>query len=428
MSVITLRGKRYDTGESVEIVVRNGRIASLRSPHSVPAAGASREQGAPSGVAESGKSGESSSRILKAEFIAPGFCDIQVNGALGHNFTSGDLTVEQVRAVTEVCQRHGTTAYCPTVITGDRATLTAALRGLAQAVEQDATIRQAVVGFHLEGPYICPAPGPRGAHPAEHIRPPNREEFRLFQDAAAGRIRLVTLSPHWPGVCDFIAWLVEQGIVVALGHHQASTEQIRDAIRAGARLATHLGNGCDLVLPRHPNYLWDQLAADELWASLIADGHHLPPAVIRCILRCKTLQQALLISDASPLAGLSPGRYRLWSTTVEVTPSGRAVVVEERGGSVLAGACSFLDTCIFRAWQDGGISLADAVRLAVVQPRALLGLPTPAFTIGEAANFVLFDIGSDRLCVRYTVVGEQVVAAAEVVPAHANRQRPASPT
>src|SRR5205807_8371003 len=130
-----------------------------------------------------------------------------------------------------------------------------------------------------------------------------------LQDAAGGRIRLVTLAPEHEGALAFIDRLVDSGVVVALGHTGASGSRIRDAIRAGARLSTHLGNGCHALLPRHDNYLWEQLAADELWASIICDGHHLPPPVVRCLLRVKTPTRTILTCDAGSLAGLPPGRY-----------------------------------------------------------------------------------------------------------------------
>src|SRR5208283_1690503 len=162
------------------------------------------------------------------------------------------------------------------------------------------------------------------------------------QDAAGGRIRLVTLAPEHEGALRFIEQLAGSGVVVALGHTAASGTRIRDAIAAGARLSTHLGNGTHALLPRHENYVWEQLAADELWASIICDGHHLPPAVARCVVRIKTPARTILTCDAGPLAGLPPGRYREWDQDFEVLPGGKIVIP---GTHYLAGSCSFTDTC-----------------------------------------------------------------------------------
>src|SRR5207302_1455446 len=163
------------------------------------------------------------------------------------------------------------------------------------------------------------------------------------------------------GALAFIERLTSSGVVVALGHTGADGPRIRDAIRAGARLSTHLGNGSHAVLPRHPNYIWEQLAADELWASIIADGHHLPPAVVRCILRVKTPARTVLTCDASPLAGLPPGRYREWEQDFEVLPEGKVVVP---GTDYLGGSGAFTDTCVGNVVRLGGVSLQDAVDMA----------------------------------------------------------------
>src|SRR5207249_5312166 len=159
-----------------------------------------------------------------------------------------------------------------------------------------------------------------------HVRPPDWFEFRRLQDAAGGRIRLVTLAPEMPGALEFIQKLVDSGVVAALGHTAANAAQIRDAVAAGARLSTHLGNGCHAMLPRHDNHLWPQLAADELTASLICDGRHLPRDVVRCFFRMKPAGRVILTCDASPLAGLAPGRYREWDQDLEVQRDGNVVV------------------------------------------------------------------------------------------------------
>ena len=171
-------------------------------------------------------------------------------------------------------------------------------RNLANAKESiaegHAVVGQAMEAFHLEGPYISPDDGPRGAHPARWVRPPDLEEFRRLQDAARGNIRLVTLSPEWPQAPRFIEAIVQQGVVASIGHTRASSEQISDAVSAGATLSTHLGNGADAVLPRHPNYLWEQLAEDRLAASFIVDGFHLPPSFLNVALRAKGLELSLI--------------------------------------------------------------------------------------------------------------------------------------
>jgi N-acetylglucosamine-6-phosphate deacetylase len=142
------------------------------------------------------------------------------------------------------------------------------------------------------------------------------------------------------------------------------------------------------VLPRHDNYLWEQLAADELWASIICDGHHLPPAVVRCLLRVKTPARTILTCDASSLAGCPPGRYREWDQEFEVLPQGKVVVP---GTSYLAGSWAFTDRCIGNAIRFANVSLAEAVDMAGARPRQLLGLPPRRLQAGDPADLVLFD-------------------------------------
>jgi len=235
------------------------------------------------------------------------------------------------------------------------------------------------------------------------VRAPDWEEFRRLQEAAGGRIRLVTLAPEHEGALRFIERLVETGVVAAIGHTAAGGQCIRDAIRAGARLSTHLGNGSHALLPRHENYIWEQLAADELWASIICDGHHLPGAVVRCILRVKTPARAILTCDAGSLAGLAPGRYREWEQEFEILPEGKIVL---SGTSYLAGSWAFTELCVGNAMRLGGVSLRDAVDMAGARPRELLGLPPRRLTPGDPADLVLFDWQEGgNIEIRGTIIG-----------------------
>ncbi len=220
------------------------------------------------------------------------------------------------------------------------------------------------------------------------MRPPDWDEFRRFQDAAGRRIRLVTLAPELDGALAFIEKVTASGVVVAIGHTNANRDCLRAAVAAGARLSTHLGNGSHALLPRHENYLWEQLADDQLWASIICDGHHLTPAVMRCILRVKTPQRTILTCDASSLAGLPPGRYQEWGQEFDVQPNGRVIVP---GTAYLAGSGVFTDACVATVLADGEVSLADALDMASARPRELLRLEPRSLQPGTAADLILFD-------------------------------------
>jgi N-acetylglucosamine-6-phosphate deacetylase len=355
----TLHARHYATGEPLAVTVDAGRITAVSPSDRRPDA-----------------------------WVAPAFFDVQINGCLGIGFNSPTLTAEQVHAVTAECQRHGIGAYCPTLITGSFEAIRHGFATLARALNADRELARCVPGFHLEGPYLSAEDGPRGAHPREHVRDPDWDEFRRWQDMAGGRIRMVTLAPERLGAVRFIERLTTAGVVAAIGHTAATGEQIRDAVAAGARTSTHLGNGAHAVLPRHPNYVWDQLAEDRLWASVIADGHHLPAAVVKCAVRVKTPARLLLTCDAGSLAGLLPGRYREWGQELEVLPGGKIVVP---GTPFLAGSGCFTDTCVGNAVRMAGVSLKDAVEMATARPRELLGLPAATIESGQPADLVVFD-------------------------------------
>ncbi len=202
--------------------------------------------------------------------------------------------------------------------------------------------------------------------------------------------------------------MTASGVIVALGHTAATGVRLRDAVAAGARLSTHLGNGSHAVLPRHDNYIWEQLANDDLWASFISDGHHLPPAVLRCMLRAKSPARAILTCDASSLAGLPPGRYREWDQEFEVSPLGKVVMP---GTSYLAGSAIFTDSCVGLAMRHAGVSLRDAVDMAGARPRALLRLPPRRLEVGDPADLVLFEHAPGReFVIRATIVAGERVA------------------
>jgi len=336
------------------------------------------------GITAAGRDGAD----LTAGWVAPPLFDLQINGCRGYAFSSPKLTQDHVRKVVDVCRQHGIAELCPTLVTNSREVLAHGFKTLCRACETDSAVAAALPCFHLEGPYLSAEDGPRGAHPKEHIHAPDWDEFRAWQDAAGGRIRLVTLSPEYDQSLSFIERLTASGVVVAIGHTAATGPRIREAIAAGARLSTHLGNGAHAVLPRHPNYIWEQLAADELWASIIPDGHHLPASVVKSIIRVKTPARTIITCDGSSLAGLPPGRYTEWGTELEVLPAGKIVVPNT---PFLAGSGVFTDACISKVMEMAGIGLADAIDMASTRPRELLGLPVHGLEVGHPSRLMLFD-------------------------------------
>ena len=329
-------------------------------------------------------------------WIAPAFVDIQVNGFAGFDLNVATVTAADVSKMVRALWRVGTGFLCPTVVTASFESISNFLRAIIEACQRDPLAAHAILGIHIEGPYISAEDGPRGAHPLEHVRDPDWDEFRRWQDIAEGMIRIVTLAPEKEGAIPFIEKLVMNGVVVAIGHTNASAEDIRAAVSAGAKLSTHLGNGAHAVIRRHPNYIWEQLAADELHASLIVDSHHLPPAVVKSMMRAKTLERCILISDATALAGMPTGTYQFAGQPVELTPDR---CVRLAGTEYLAGSAIELAQGIENSVRFTGISLAKAVSLATLQPARLLGVEEEIFNIGENdhLNLILFE-WNDATC------------------------------
>ena len=296
--------------------------------------------------------------------IAPGFVDLQVNGFAGVDYNSPSTPHEDIAFSIRAMFATGVTRFYPTVITGSPDDMAGALANLA-AARNALPIGRAIEAFHVEGPYISPEDGPRGAHPARWARPPGLDEFHRFQDAAQGHIRLVTLSPEWPEAIRFIEAVTREGVAVSIGHTKATAAQISDAVSAGATLSTHLGNGAHAILPRHPNYIWEQLAEDRLAASFIVDGIHLPQSFLKVALRAKGLDRTVLVTDAVMPAGCSPGRYRLGEVDVELHNDGSVRLL---GGQRLAGSALMMHRAIANVMKFAGISLRDAVTLATRNP------------------------------------------------------------
>lgn len=328
-------------------------------------------------------------RLDSRTYLAAGFIDLQVNGFAGVDYCAPDAPLEEIGRSIRAQFATGVTRFFPTVITGSPENMTGALRNLARA-KRELPEGPAMEAFHVEGPYISPEDGPRGAHPREWPRRPDLDEFARMQEAAEGNIRLLTLSPEWPDSARFIERVVGEGVVVSIGHTKANTAQIDDAVRAGATLSTHLGNGAHAVLPRHPNYIWDQMADDRLAASFIVDGIHLSPSFLKVALRAKGIERSVLVTDAVMPAGCEPGRYRLGQMDVELRTDGSVRLVTE---GRLAGSALKMDRGVSNLMRIAGLTLRDAITMATRNPARVGRIPSrqKGLTPGERADVVRFD-------------------------------------
>jgi len=321
-------------------------------------------------------------------YLAPGFIDLQVNGFAGVDYNHPRTPHEDIARSLRAQFATGVTRLYPTVITGSRDHMQACLRNLA-AARESITEGHAMDGFHIEGPHISPEDGPRGAHPRQWVRPPDLDEFYRWQDAARGRIRIVTLSPEWPEAPRYIERITAEGVVASIGHTQATTSQIAAAVDSGATLSTHLGNGAHQLLRRHPNYIWEQLAEDRLMAGFIVDGIHLGAAFLKSAIRAKTVGRSVLVTDAATPAGAAPGRYYLADQPVDLTEDGRVVLA---GTDRLAGSALHMHRGVENLMRLAGLSLADAIRMATINPARAGKVPGrgQGLVPGERADIVQF--------------------------------------
>jgi N-acetylglucosamine-6-phosphate deacetylase len=343
-------------------------------------------------------------------YVAPAWIDLQVNGYAAVDYNSPATTPEEIARSLAVQHATGTGRLYPTVITGSPENMEGSLRNLARAKEALGAEGESIEGFHVEGPHICAEDGPRGAHPKQWVRRPDVDEYRRWQDVTGGLVRLVTVSPEWPEAPRYIDALVRDGVVVSIGHTKATAEQIADAVNAGATMSTHIGNGAHAVLPRHPNYIWEQLADDRLAAGFIVDGIHLSASFFKVALRAKGVMRSVLVTDASMPAGATPGPYRLGEVEVELTDDGRVVLA---GGTRLAGSSLRLDRALENAMRQAGIGLAEAISMLTRNPARVgkIAGRQRGLVPGERADLVLFRFDAERkeIEVQKTIVGGREV-------------------
>ena len=374
-NVTTVEGIHYRTKEPVTVHIERGRISAIQPL--------------------------STEKKAALPWIAPGLVDLQINGYCGSDFNTIPIAAGAVQRATRGLWKEGVTSYYPTVITNGDAEIEQAMQSIARACDEDPAAHAGVAGIHLEGPFISPEDGPRGAHDSLYTKAPSWPLFQRWQEAARGRIKIITLSPEWPGSVEFIERCVEQGVTVSIGHTSASPEQIDAAVKAGARMSTHLGNGAHLMLPRHPNYIWEQLSQDGLTACLIADGFHLPESVLKVILRTKG-ERALLVSDAVYLSGMEPGVYdNHIGGRVVLTPEGRLHLADNPG--LLAGSVQLLPWGISHLARSGMAALEEAWDMASIRPAAFMQLPSQnGLSVGSPADLALFEWNRQSLSIVQT--------------------------
>ena len=342
----------------------------------------------------------------KKVYIAPALIDNQVNGYRGIEFSFPNLSVADMRKVTQGIHKKGIAAFLPTVITASHESLMRSFKNLAAALS-DSFVANAVPGFHLEGPYISPEAGYRGAHKAEDIRLPDWEEFQRLNEQAQGKIIQITLAPELDGAEEFIKNCAKNNIIVSLGHHNANADEIKRAVDAGAKTVTHLGNGCANMIDRFDNPFWMQLAEERLMSSIIVDGFHLPPELVKVFYKVKGREHLILTSDMTMLSGMPPGKYKWNGQEVVLTEEG---MIRNYKDNVFAGASLTLDRDVANMMRFSGCGLSEAIDMASKNPAKLYGFEDRgSIEIGKRADLMLFSMDNGELNINETIIAGEVI-------------------
>jgi N-acetylglucosamine-6-phosphate deacetylase len=313
--------------------------------------------------------------------VVPGFVDLHIHGAGGHDVMEGDPRALDRIAATVA--RHGTTSMVATTVTAPVEETCRSLEGIAHYIRrpegrENTRLMADILGIHLEGPFISPAR--RGVHPTASILPPSVEVLEKFLAASDGLVKILTLAPELPGAIEVIEFATNAGLVVGMGHTDADYDQARAAIRAGARHTVHTYNAMRPFSHRDPGILGAIMTDPEVTAEIIADGVHVAVAAVQVLLGAKGFDTVLLVSDGIAATGMPDGAYRLGNFEVNV----REGVARNSEGK-LAGSTLTLDRAL-RNLVAYGVPLLDAVRMATVLPARRLGLAGKKGVIATGAD------------------------------------------
>lgn len=342
----------------------------------------------------------------RQEFSGPGLIDLQVNGIKGIDFNDVTLKKEEVLEATYFLVSRGITTYFPTLITNSRENILSLIRTIRKAYDEYPLVRTCIGGLHLEGPFISKEDGARGAHDAQYVQAPDWKLLEQFQQAADGLIKMITMAPEWEGSIPFIKNCRQRNILVSLGHSLATTSQISRAVEAGLLLSTHLGNAVPLMLKRHPNLLWDQLAEEDLYTMIIADGHHIPDSFIKIVCRLKG-KKTLLVSDATKFAGMPPGEYNSTIGGSVILDNEKKITLKGAGG-LLAGAAKDLLENVETMIGHRLASLEKAWPMASSNVKDLLKIYFKEFE-EDRNEEVRFSLSGQSIKIKQVIIGNEVL-------------------
>ncbi|MCZ2856877.1 MAG: N-acetylglucosamine-6-phosphate deacetylase [Candidatus Bathyarchaeota archaeon] len=332
------------------------------------------------------------------KIVAPGFIDIHIHGGKGRDLM--DASHEAVKEIAKFLASHGTTSFVPTTISATHSKLLRAIKAVKTAMKKG-TDGAEVLGAHLEGPYINL--DKRGAHDANYVRLPSMDEFEEIWEASDCAVKLVTLAPELEGSEMLIQRLRELGIVASIGHSNATYTQAVDAIKHGARHATHMFNRMSVFDPREPGVVGAVLIHDELTAELICDSIHVHPAAMSLLTRVKGSEKVVLVTDAIRAAGMPDGEYTLGKQPIIVKDG-----ISRLESGDLAGSTLTMDKAVRNIIRLVGTPLQTAVKMSTINPAVVVNVDGNKGSLepGKDADIVIID---DEINVHLTIVKGKIV-------------------
>jgi N-acetylglucosamine-6-phosphate deacetylase len=322
---------------------------------------------------------------LEGRWVVPGFIDLHVHGGGGHDLAS--LDAAEIRGAAAFHRGHGTTRSLASIVTAPLEHMLGALAAVRSVVDEGATAGDHVVGSHLEGPFLSPRRA--GAHDPQHLLSPDPATLERLLDAAGGTLRVLTIAPELPGALDLVRQAVASGVVVAVGHSDASHAEATDAFEAGASLVTHLFNGMRPWHHREPGLAGAALTAPHVVSEVINDGIHLHDATARVAFAAGGASRVALVTDAISAAGVGEGSFRLGPAAVRVRDG--AVRLED--DETLAGSTLTMDVAVRRAVRELGLPMTAAVEASATTPARVLGIGdrVGSLDVGQEADLVVLN-------------------------------------